>query len=92
MNAPAEPVPFDAVARIPAPGDNVAIATRRLERGTRVGYAGGELTISHTVLEGHRFVLEPVSNGHRLLSWGLPFGVAMGLGAAAFQLWGAPWA
>ena len=76
MNTPREPVPFDAAARIPAPGDNVAIATRRLEAGCVVGYAGGKLTLLHTVLEGHRFVLEPISSGEALLSWGLPFGVA----------------
>ena len=32
--------------------------------------------ISHTVLEGHRFVREPIDEGERLLSWGLPFGIA----------------
>ena len=67
---------FDRVARVPAAGDNVAIATRRLEAGTRVDDGGRRFRLSHTVLEGHRFVREPIPEGGRLLSWGLPFGVA----------------
>ena len=68
---------FDRVARVPAAGDNVAIATRRLDAGTEV--ADGEVTyrLPHTVLEGHRFVREPTPEGARLLSWGLPFGIAL---------------
>ena len=68
---------FDRVARVPAAGDNVAIATRRLDAGTEV--ADGEVTyrLPHTILEGHRFVREPTPEGARLLSWGLPFGIAI---------------
>ena len=29
------PIPFAEIARLPLPGDNVAIATTRLEAGTR---------------------------------------------------------
>ncbi|HEX5974615.1 MAG TPA: UxaA family hydrolase, partial [Rubrobacteraceae bacterium] len=68
---------FDEVGRLPAPGDNVAIATRRIEAGTRVVYEGSEFTVPHTVLEGHRFAVEPVAEGEDLLSWGLPFGKAL---------------
>ncbi|MDQ3865011.1 MAG: UxaA family hydrolase, partial [Actinomycetota bacterium] len=67
---------FRKVGRLPAPGDNVAIATRRLEAGTRVSYRGSEFEISHTVLEGHRFAVEPIVDGDDLLSWGLRFGRA----------------
>ena len=67
---------FDHVARVPAPQDNVAIATRRLEAGTVVTDGDGEFRLLHTVLEGHRFVREPVADGARLTSWGLPFGIA----------------
>ena len=67
---------FDHVARVPAPQDNVAIATRRLEAGTVVTDGDGEFRLPHTVLEGHRFVREPVADGARLTSWGLPFGIA----------------
>ncbi len=68
---------FDEVGRLPAPGDNVAIATRRLEPGTRVSYGGSEFEVPHTVLEGHRFAVEPVAEGEDLLSWGLRFGRAV---------------
>jgi altronate dehydratase len=68
---------FHEVGRLPAPGDNVAIATRRLEAGTLVSYEGSEFEIPHTVLEGHRFAVEPIGEGENLLSWGLPFGQAL---------------
>lgn len=71
------PLPLDAVSRLPAPGDNVAIATRRLEAGTRVAFAGGARPLAHTVLEGHRFAVQPIGAGAALLSWGLPFGTAL---------------
>ena len=67
---------FGHVARVPAPQDNVAIATRRLEAGTVVTDGDGEFHLPHTILEGHRFVREPVAAGTRLTSWGLPFGIA----------------
>ena len=67
---------FDQVARVPAPGDNVAIATRRLEAGTVVADGEREFRLAHTVLEGHRFVRTPIPHGARLMSWGLPFGIA----------------
>ena len=68
---------FDRVARVPAAGDNVAIATRRLDAGTEVSDGEGAYRLPHTVLEGHRFVREPIAGGARLLSWGLPFGIAL---------------
>ena len=67
---------FQEVGRLPAPGDNVAMATRRLEAGTRVSREGSEFAIGHTVLEGHRFAVEPIAQGQDLLSWGLRFGRA----------------
>ena len=54
----------------------MAIATRRIEAGTRVVYEGSEFTVPHTVLEGHRFAVEPVAEGEDLLSPG-PFGKAL---------------
>jgi altronate dehydratase len=68
---------FREVGRLPAPGDNVAMATRRLEAGTRVSREGSEFTVGHTVLEGHRFAVEPIAEGEDLLSWGLRFGRAI---------------
>ncbi|MEW5978492.1 MAG: UxaA family hydrolase [Acidobacteriota bacterium] len=71
------PIPFSSVGRVPSPGDNLAIAIRRLEAGTAVDYNGRMLVLDHTVLEGHRFVVEPIAAGRPLLSWGLPFGTAL---------------
>ncbi|MBF2760467.1 MAG: UxaA family hydrolase [Ectothiorhodospiraceae bacterium AqS1] len=69
--------PFDEVARIPAPGDNAAIATRGLEAGSViVGGPEGSITCAHSVLEGHRFVIRAIPEGMPLSSWGLPFGFA----------------
>ena len=68
---------FDEIGRLPAPGDNVAIATRRIEAGTRFSYRGSEFGVPHTVLEGHRFAVERIIEGEDLLSWGLPFGQAL---------------
>ena len=68
---------FDEIGRLPEPGDNVAIAIERLERGTQVEHGGDRFRIRHTVLEGHRFAAEPIAAGQELLSWGLPFGRAI---------------
>jgi altronate dehydratase len=65
------------VARIPGPGDNLAIATRRLECGTRISHDGAEFVLDFTVLEGHRFAIRAIPAGKELLSWGLPFGIAI---------------
>ena len=70
------PTPFEQLARLPSPGDNVAIATRRVERSTEVEHNGDSFCLSHAVLEGHRFAHAPIARGEELLSWGLPFGVA----------------
>src|SRR5581483_8814506 len=72
------PLPFAAAARLPAPGDNVAIAIRRLDAGTSVALPDGPpRALAHTVLEGHRFAVRPIARGERLTSWGLPFGTAV---------------
>jgi altronate dehydratase len=76
MNSSAEPIALDLLARVPTPGDNVAIAVRRLEAGTSVRHGEEAFTLPHTVMEGHRLVLEPIPRGGHLLSWGLPFGIA----------------
>lgn len=68
---------FTEAARLPAPDDNVAIATRRLEAGDTITGDQGQFTLSHTLMEGHRFAIQPIATGDQLLSWGLPFGVAL---------------
>lgn len=55
------PLPFAAIGRLPFPTDNVAIAGRRVEAGTKIEYtnpAGVTIvfTLENTVLEGHRCV------------------------------------
>ena len=67
---------FTEVARMPAPDDNVGIATQTLERGTRIRHNGQQFELSHTILEGHRFAIQSISEAEPLLSWGLPFGYA----------------
>ena len=68
---------LSAVSRLPSPGDNVGIATRRIEAGETVTLGGAPRTLRHTILEGHRFAVLPILQGAELLSWGLPFGVAL---------------
>ena len=70
-------LPFAAVARLPLPGDNVAIATRRLEKNTEIATEKGAFALDATILEGHRFAIEPIAAGETLLSWRMPFGTAM---------------
>ncbi len=67
---------FINVARLPAPNDNVAIATQKLNGGTQIQHNSEQFILSHTVLEGHRFAIQPIAEGAPLLSWGLPFGYA----------------
>ena len=68
---------FQEVGRLPASDDNVAIATRQVDAGAEINYNGHRFTISHTILEGHRFAIQAIPEGESLLSWGLPFGVAI---------------
>ena len=72
----AHPLPFDEIARLPLPGDNVAIATRTLAAGTQIERNGRILTLDFTALEGHRFAVAPIAEGAALLSWELPFALA----------------
>ncbi len=68
---------FADVARLPLPGDNVAIVSRRLEKGTCIATPTGPIELDATLLEGHRFALAPVAKGEPVLSWNLPFGTAI---------------
>jgi len=68
---------LSSVGRLPAPADNAAIAIRRIEAGAVVAIGGAPRTFRHTILEGHRFAVSRIPRGSDLLSWGLPFGVAL---------------
>jgi altronate dehydratase len=70
-------LPLSAVCRLPAPDDNVAIAIRRLDAGTRIEIDGEARTLASCVLEGHRLAVRSIAPGEALLSWGLPFGHAL---------------
>ncbi len=67
---------FQEVARLAHPGDNCAVATRTLKPGANLFFEGETLTLTHTVLEGHRFAVRGVAQGESLLSWHTPFGRA----------------
>lgn len=71
------PIPVAAISRRPAPADNVAIVTRRLDAGTTIEIDGTPHTLAYCVLEGHRLAVRPIAAGEALLSWGLPFGHAL---------------
>src|SRR5688572_22345473 len=68
---------FASAGRVPASGDNAAIAIRTLPAGTRVLIRQLVFEFSHTVLEGHRFALFRIRKGEPIFSWGLPFGLAL---------------
>ncbi len=69
--------PFDEVGRLPLPGDNVAVAIRQLDAGTTIDVNGQSIILDYTVMEGHRFAVKAIAVGEALLSWELPFGVAL---------------
>ena len=71
-----ESLEFSTLGRLPTPADNVAIALRRIEAGTRVLLEGNPVIWKNTILEGHRFAVHPIHPGDPLLSWGRPFGIA----------------
>ncbi|OAS23483.1 UxaA family hydrolase [Paenibacillus oryzisoli] len=68
---------FEEVARLPLPEDNCAVAIRQLNAGTVILYEGQSLTLDYTVMEGHRFAVKAIAAGENLLSWHLPFGIAL---------------
>jgi altronate dehydratase len=74
---PLEPFIFEEVARLPGAGDNAAIALRTLLAGSRILIRQLVFEFAHTILEGHRFAVHRIRKGERLLSWGLPFGLAL---------------
>ena len=45
------PVLFDEIARLPMPGDNVAIVTQPLDAGTNIQVDQDEIVLSNGLLE-----------------------------------------
>ena len=70
------PIEFYKVAKFPAPQDNCAIATCTIEAGTKLLMPNNcdVYTISHRILEGHRFAGTTMKKDDVLYSWNLPFG------------------
>ncbi len=64
------------IGRLPDPADNCAIAIRDLPAGTVAQTGERTFALSHTVLEGHRFAVEPIPRGAELTSWRQRFGIA----------------
>ncbi|CAJ1442126.1 unnamed protein product [Effrenium voratum] len=69
--------PLAEIASTAHDGDNCAIATSPLRKGTRFAWKGSVHRLSHALLEGHRFALEHIAEGESLTSWSLPFGTAL---------------
>ena len=65
------------IARLADPADNVAIASKRLKLSTHIQFDQKSFKLNGTVLKGHRFAIKPIKKGEALLSWGLPFGIAL---------------
>jgi len=70
-------VSLDQVARLPTPSDNAAIAVKTLSGGTFIQHEGVTFGLRHDILEGHRFPINVIRKGEQLLSWGMPFGLAL---------------
>ena len=48
---------LNEIGRLPDPVDNCAIAIRDLEAGTMIQSGDNAFSLSHSVLEGHRFAI-----------------------------------
>lgn len=70
-------IALDNIGRLPVAGDNAAIATQIIKDGTQIQFGDSVFQISHTILEGHRFAIQPIASGATIKSWGLPFGKAL---------------
>ena len=68
--------PFESVGRLAGEFDNCAIATKIIPVGTTIQYGEKRFELSNTILEGHRFAIEPIKKGAFLKSWAFPFGTA----------------
>ncbi len=68
---------LDPALRLPIGSDNAAVALRRVEAGSELTIGGSRVPLRHTLLEGHRVIVDPVGAGGSLRSWGLSFGQAL---------------
>ena len=56
--------------------DNIAVARRHLDPGTRIQANGTTLELSERVLMGHKFALEPIAEGDAVRKYGQIIGFA----------------
>ena len=72
--------PFQKVgasgALLLAPGDNIAVAVRDLDRGDAVEVAGTPVTLRDAVLVGHKFAIRSIAKDERIVKYGAPIGRA----------------
>lgn len=73
---PAKALPLKRVAVIPEDGDNAAVAIADTPAGTRISHQGTEFALAHAVMEGHRFIIAPVTAGAAITSWNTIFATA----------------
>jgi len=59
-----------------APGDNVAVALRRLAAGETIAFGGAALTIEREVAVGHKIAVRPIAPGEVILKYACPIGRA----------------
>lgn len=52
------------------PEDNVCVAARHLERGTKIDAGGRSVTLPETVKMGHKIALDPLAKGQSVVKYG----------------------
>jgi len=71
------PTPFSDVALLPSKTDNAAIATKNIEKNTRIKFERSNVfQLDYRVLEGHRFCVRAIPKDSKITSWGMPFAIA----------------
>lgn len=73
-----EPLELKTVGYLPNERDNCAVALQFLAAGTRIRCRDETIQLRHSVLTGHRFAVRTIEKGSPPLSWGMPFGIAIG--------------
>ncbi|GGE48723.1 altronate hydrolase [Niveispirillum cyanobacteriorum] len=63
-------------AHIVDPADDVAIAVKALEAGTRIDLGAHSVTLLSDIPRGHKFALRPLRAGEAVRKYGWPIGVA----------------
>ena len=59
-----------------APGDNIAVATRELAAGNTVDIGGANIELKSSVDVGHKFAVQAIATGDRIVKYGAPIGIA----------------